>query len=143
MADVERQAAGTGEGPSGRVVIADDDEAIRGLLTAAVRKAGALVVASVGDGGAAVNAVADFDPDLVLLDVAMPIVSGLEACRRIRELPERSGLWIIMLSAAVHQPAIDAGLAAGADLYLEKPFSPRALAGRISELLHTVRTGAP
>ena len=121
----------------GRVVIADDDDAIRGLMTAAVKKAGAQVVAAVGDGAAAVAAVLNSAPDMVILDVSMPGMSGLDACRLIRALPNAGQLWILMLSAAVHQPAIEAGMAAGADLYLEKPFSPRALAAQIRDLLTT------
>lgn len=121
--------------PEGRVVIADDDPAIRGLMTAAVLKSGAVVVASVGDGAAAIEAVRDHSPDLVLLDVSMPGLSGLDACRRMRTAVGGDTLLIVLLSAAVHTAAVEAGMAAGATLYLEKPFSPRALSGRIRELL--------
>ena len=120
-----------------RVVLADDDAAIRGLVEVAVRKAGAVVAASVGDGAAAVAAVRAEEPDLAVLDVSMPVRGGLEACQQIRADGRFAALPVIMLSAAVHPAAVQSGMAAGADLYLEKPFSPRALAATIRELLST------
>ena len=123
-----------------RVVLADDDAAIRGLVEVAVRKAGAVVAASVGDGAAAVAAVRAEEPDLAVLDVSMPVMGGLEACQQIRADGRFAALPVIMLSAAVHPAAVESGMAAGADLYLEKPFSPRALAATIRELL-TTRNG--
>lgn len=118
-----------------RVVIADDDAAIRGLVEVAVRKAGAIVVAAVGDGVTAVAAVRAERPDLVVLDVSMPGMSGLEACQQVRADPQFGQLPVVMLSAAVHPAAVQSGLDAGADLYLEKPFSPRALAQTLRDLL--------
>lgn len=118
-----------------RVVIADDDPAIRGLVEVAVRRAGAQVVAAVGDGLAAVAAVKEHRPDLAVLDVSMPGISGLEACQQVRADPLFAAMPVVMLSAAVHAAAVQSGLAAGADLYLEKPFSPRALAETVRGLL--------
>jgi DNA-binding response OmpR family regulator len=118
-----------------RVVVADDDAAIRGLVEVAVRKAGAAVAAAVGDGTAAVDAIRSERPDLAVLDVSMPGMSGLEACQQVRADPRFSTLPVVMLSAAVHPAAVQSGMDAGADLYLEKPFSPRALAATLRELL--------
>jgi two-component system response regulator MtrA len=118
-----------------RVVVADDDAAIRGLVEVAVRKAGAEVAAAVGDGTAAVDAIRSERPDLAVLDVSMPGMSGLEACQQVRADPRFSTLPVVMLSAAVHPAAVQSGMDAGADLYLEKPFSPRALAATLRELL--------
>ncbi len=120
-----------------RVVIADDDAAIRGLVEVAVRKAGAQVAIAVGDGAAAVAAIREQQPHLAVLDVSMPVMSGLDACQLVRADPRFAALPIVMLSAAVHPAAVQSGMAAGADLYLEKPFSPRALAATIRELLAT------
>ena len=123
--------------PGYRVVIADDDAAIRGLVEVAVRKAGAQVAIAVGDGAAAVAAIREQQPHLAVLDVSMPVMSGLDACQLVRADPRFAALPIVMLSAAVHPAAVQSGMAAGADLYLEKPFSPRALAATIRELLAT------
>jgi CheY-like chemotaxis protein len=128
--------SGTPEGaPLRRVVVADDDAAIRGLVEVAVRKAGAQVAAAVGDGAAAVAAVRAENPDLVVMDVSMPGMGGLEACQQVRSDPRFARLPVVMLSAAVHPAAVRSGMDAGADLYLEKPFSPRALAATLRELL--------
>ena len=123
--------------PVYRVVVADDDAAIRGLVEVAVRKAGAQVAIAVGDGAAAVAAIRDQQPHLAVLDVSMPVMSGLDACQQVRTDPRFATLPIVMLSAAVHPAAVQSGMDAGADLYLEKPFSPRALAATIRELLAT------
>lgn len=127
---------GLGEAtPLRRVVIADDDAAIRGLVEIAVRRAGAQVAAAVGDGAAAVAAIRAESPDLAVLDVSMPGMGGLEACEQVRTDPRFATLPVVMLSAAVHSAAVQSGMDAGADLYLEKPFSPRALAETIRGLL--------
>ncbi len=118
-----------------RVVLADDDAAIRGRVEIAVRQAGAVVAAAVGDGAAAVSAVQAEHPDLAVLDVSMPVMGGLEACQQIRADGRFAALPVIMLSAAVHPAAVQSGMDAGADLYLEKPFSPKALAATIRDLL--------
>ncbi|WP_111765412.1 response regulator transcription factor [Nakamurella deserti] len=117
------------------VVVADDDAAIRGLVEVAVRKAGARVATAVGDGAAAVAAIRELEPHLAVLDVSMPVMSGLEACQQVRTDPRFATLPVVMLSAAVHPAAVQSGMDAGADLYLEKPFSPRALAATLRELL--------
>ena len=117
------------------VVIADDDADIRHLVGVAVHRAGATVGASVADGAAAWQAILDIGPDLAILDVAMPRMSGLQVCRSVRAEPGISGTRVLLLSAAVHPTAIEAGLAAGADLYSHKPFSPRSLTRQIRDLL--------
>ena len=87
------------------------------------------------DGAAAWQAILDIGPDLAILDVAMPRMSGLQVCRAVRADPGIAGTRVLLLSAAVHPTAIEAGLAAGADLYSHKPFSPRSLATQIRNLL--------
>jgi DNA-binding response OmpR family regulator len=123
------------------VVIADDDADIRHLVGVAVRRAGAKIGASVADGAAAWQAIRDIEPDLAILDVAMPRMSGLQVCRSVRAHPGTAGTRVLLLSAAVHPTAIEAGLAAGADLYSLKPFSPRSLATQIRDLLSATVTG--
>jgi DNA-binding response OmpR family regulator len=74
-------------------------------------------------------------PDLVILDLMMPGMSGLEVCRFIRADPELTGTPVILLTARAQAADIEAGKAAGVDEYLTKPFSPRELAVRVSSLL--------
>jgi len=117
------------------VVITDDDAEIRHLVGVAVQRAGATIGASVPDGAAAWQAIRDMEPDLAILDVAMPRMSGLEVCRSLRADPGTAETRVLLLSAAVHPAAIEAGVAAGADLYCSKPFSVRSLVTQIQDLM--------
>jgi len=115
-----------------RVVVADDDGDIRALVEIAARKAGLDVVACVGDGDAAWQSVQDLSPDMVILDVAMPGMTGLEVCKLIRSSETMSSIPVLILSAAVDDAALQAGRDAGATDYLVKPFSPRELTAWLS-----------
>jgi DNA-binding response OmpR family regulator len=114
------------------VVIADDDADIRQLVRISATKAGLEVVAEVGDGDRAWEAIERFVPDLAILDVAMPGFTGLEVCRLVRADPALNEVRVILVSAAADEAAIEAGLAAGAIDYLPKPFSPRELSARLA-----------
>jgi DNA-binding response OmpR family regulator len=117
-----------------RIVIADDDADIRELVVFKLRHGGHEVV-PVGDGAAAVEACREEKPDLVILDVMMPGMSGLEAARTLRSDDAMAGLPIIMLTARAQESDIEQGLDAGADDYIVKPFSPRELASRVDAVL--------
>ena len=117
-----------------RIVVADDDEDIRELVVFKLRQSGHDVVA-VGDGAAAVAAVQEERPALVLLDVMMPGMSGLDAARVLRQSPDTAGIPVIMLTARAQETDIEQGFAAGADDYVTKPFSPRELASRVAAVL--------
>ncbi|MET0990079.1 MAG: response regulator [Glaciihabitans sp.] len=110
-----------------RVVVADDDADIRALVTISAKRAGLEVVASVADGEQAIASITELRPDLVILDVAMPGLTGLEVCAKVRENADLADIPILLLSAAVDEAARAAGREAGATDYLAKPFSPRAL----------------
>jgi DNA-binding response OmpR family regulator len=110
-----------------RVVVADDDADIRALVAISAARAGYEVVASVEDGDKAWQAIQEFHPDLAILDVAMPGLTGLEVCRLARADAAVVSIPILLLSAAVDEAARAAGREAGANDYLAKPFSPRAL----------------
>jgi DNA-binding response OmpR family regulator len=114
------------------VVIADDDADIRALVRISATKAGLDVVGEVGAGDAALAAIRKAVPDIAILDVAMPGLSGVEVCRLVRAESRLDGVRILLLSAAVDEPTIAAGMNAGAADYLIKPFSPRDLASRLS-----------
>ena len=118
-----------------RVVIADDDPDIRGLVAIAVRKAGFDLVGQAVDGPSAWEAVTEAHPDLVVLDVSMPGMTGLEVATLIRADDSFAGTRIALLSAGVGESAIQAGVDAGADHYLTKPFSPRDLATQLQGIM--------
>lgn len=120
---------------SATVVIADDDPDIRALIELAVQRAGHTVLASVADGDAALTAVLAHVPDMAILDVSMPKLTGLQVCARLRVNPVTAPVKILILSAAAEAEAQRSGLDAGADAYLPKPFALRALRAQITELL--------
>jgi DNA-binding response OmpR family regulator len=115
-----------------RVLVADDEDDIRALVVLAVRKAGCTVIGSVADGAAALEVARADRPDLAVLDVSMPGATGLEVCTALRADPVTAGIRILLLSAGASLEDVAAGLAAGADAYLAKPF-------QVSGLVHQVR----
>ena len=114
-----------------RVLVADDEEDIRLLVTLAVRKAGCTVVASLADGAQALAAARAERPDLVVLDVSMPGATGLEVCAALRAGPDTAGCRVLLLSAGASPADVAAGLAAGADAYLPKPFTVAGLVAQV------------
>ena len=117
-----------------RVLVADDEEDIRLLVCLALRRAGCTVVTAVEDGAQALAAARAQRPDLVVLDVAMPGVTGLEVCAALRADPELAGCRVLLLSAGASADDIARGLAAGADAYLPKPFTIAGLIAEVREL---------
>ena len=117
-----------------RIVVADDDVDIRELVEFKLTAMGHDVVA-VADGAAALQACLDQRPDLAVLDVMMPGMSGLEALREIRAADTLSGLPVILLTARAQESDVETGFDSGADDYITKPFSPRELAHRVDALL--------
>jgi DNA-binding response OmpR family regulator len=118
-----------------RVVIADDDPDIRALVSIAVRKAGLEHVEAAADGTAAWYALQSHRPDLAVLDVSMPGMTGLDLCRLARTDASLAGIHIVLLTAAVDDQSRAAGLDAGADDFFVKPFSPKELAATLSALM--------
>jgi CheY-like chemotaxis protein len=114
-----------------RVLVADDEEDIRLLVTLAVRKAGCSVVAAVADGAQALDAARLHRPDLAVLDVSMPAATGLEVCAALRADPANAGCRVLLLSAGASPDDIARGLAAGADAYLPKPFTVAGLVAQV------------
>jgi DNA-binding response OmpR family regulator len=121
-----------------RIVVADDDVDIRELVEFKLSMLGHDVVA-VSDGAAAVDACQEQRPDLAVLDVMMPGVSGLDAIRTIRADPALADLPVILLTARAQETDVETGFGSGADDYITKPFSPRELASRVQALLSRSR----
>lgn len=118
------------------ILIADDDPHIRELLAFALGKAG-LDCAEAGDGEEALAKAAAIKPDLVLLDINMPRMDGLEVCRRLRA---EGDLPILFLSSRDDEIDRVLGIELGADDYVVKPFSPREVVARVMAILR--RSGA-
>jgi DNA-binding response OmpR family regulator len=118
-----------------RVLVADDEDDIRALVALAVRKAGCVVVASVADGAAALDLARAELPELAVLDVSMPGATGLEVCIALRADPATAAIRILLLSAGASPEDVAAGLAAGADAYLAKPFQVSGLVRQVHALV--------
>ena len=117
-----------------KVLIVDDELNIVTALEFLLQKNGYEVMAA-QNGDEALQRVESFGPDLVLLDVMMPRISGYEVCRRMRERSDWKHIKIIMLSAKGREAEVSKGVSLGADLYVTKPFSNNELVGKIGELL--------
>lgn len=112
---------------SARVLVVDDDQALAEMLGIVLRKEG-FEVATCGDGARALPMIRQFRPDLVLLDLMLPSMDGVEVCRLLRA---ESGVPVVMLTARTDTKDVVAGLEAGADDYVVKPFKPQELLARI------------
>ena len=117
-----------------KVLIVDDEPNIVAALEYLLQRNG-YDVRIAANGEQALQQVASFVPDLVLLDVMMPQRSGYDICQRIRARPEWRGIRIAMVSAKGGEAEVSKGLSLGADLYITKPFSNAELVARIAQLL--------
>jgi two-component system response regulator MtrA len=119
-----------------RVLVVDDDPALAEMLTIVLRGEG-FDTAVVGDGTRALPAVRDLRPDVVLLDLMLPGMNGIDVCRAIRT---ESGVPIVMLTAKTDTVDIVLGLESGADDYVVKPFKPKELVARIRARVRRTET---
>jgi DNA-binding response OmpR family regulator len=117
-----------------KILIAEDEADIRELVTFMLRFAGHEVLAATNGEDAVLTAFREI-PDLVLLDVRMPRMTGYDACRMIRANPDLKNVPVIFLSAKGQESEVRAGMAAGAEEYLLKPFSPMDLANKVKVIL--------
>ncbi|MEZ5779923.1 MAG: response regulator transcription factor [Paracoccaceae bacterium] len=114
-----------------KILVADDDPQIRDVVRIALERAGFATIAA-SDGRAALAAAASAAPDLVVLDIGLPELDGLDVCKRLRA---RSDLPVLFLTARDDEIDRILGLELGADDYVTKPFSPRELVARIRAIL--------
>jgi DNA-binding response OmpR family regulator len=119
---------------SKKILVADDEPNIVTALEFLLQRNG-FEVQVARNGEEALNLIESGRPDLVLLDVMMPLKSGYEVCKRIRERADWSHIKVVMLSAKGRDAEVARGLDVGADLYITKPFSTRDLIGKIKQLL--------
>ena len=116
------------------VLIADDESSMRLLVHATIESDDYLVLEA-ADGAQAWAMIQEQRPSLVLLDVQMPGRSGLDLLRSVRADPSLRGTRVILLTSKAQEGDVEAGLIAGADFYLTKPFSPLDLLTRVEEAL--------
>ena len=117
-----------------KVLIADDEPNIVTSLEFLMTQSG-YQVAVARNGEEALALVASFNPDLVLLDVMMPLRSGYEVCQKMRSRADWRHIKIVMLSAKGREAEVSKGMSLGADAYVTKPFSNRELIARVGGLL--------
>jgi DNA-binding response OmpR family regulator len=120
------------------VLVVDDEQRLRDLLRGYLEREGFSVLAA-ADGQAALGLARQHTPDVVVLDLMLPGLDGLEVCRRLRTF---SDAYVIMLTAKAEEIDRIVGLEVGADDYLTKPFSPRELIARVRTMLRRPRHGA-
>ena len=116
------------------VLIVDDDPFIRKLILTTLEGVSSFDLHEAGDGEEAVQVARREGPRLVFLDIDMPLMDGIEACRQMRAEPAMRGSKIVMLTASADDSARSRADAAGADRFLTKPFSPLALLRLVDEL---------
>jgi DNA-binding response OmpR family regulator len=124
-----------------QILIVEDDRDIAELLQRYLTRAGH-VTDALGDGRAALAAIGSRVPDLVILDLMLPGLDGLEVCRALRRAPDTRALPIIMLTARTEESDRIVGLELGADDYVTKPFSPSELVARVGALLRRAQRWA-
>lgn len=120
--------------PQANVLVVDDEASIREMIQFALRRAGMLVQGA-ADAREALRCISESRPDIILMDWMMPGISGIELTRRLRREPVTADIPIIMLTAKITEDDKVAGLDAGTDDYVIKPFSPRELIARIHAVL--------
>jgi two-component system phosphate regulon response regulator PhoB len=117
-----------------RILVVDDEKEIRELVSYNLTKHGYRVLA-VASGEDALREARERPPDLVVLDLMLPGVDGLEVCKRLKNDRRTSHVPVVMLTAKGDEPDVVVGLELGADDYLPKPFSPRVLLARVKAVL--------
>jgi DNA-binding response OmpR family regulator len=118
-----------------RILVVEDEQDIALLIKHALDRSGEMTAEIVGSGDVALRRISEQPPDLVVLDLNLPVVSGTEVCRIMRARPATASIPVIMLTARTTEADRVAGLDLGADDYVTKPFSLRELAARVRAVL--------
>jgi DNA-binding response OmpR family regulator len=117
-----------------KVLVAEDERDIRELIGFTLRFAGLDVILT-RNGAEAVEQALQLKPDLIMLDIRMPKMTGYEACRVLKNNPDTSDIPVVILSAKGQDGEIQEGIEAGADHYIVKPFAPEELTNRVKDIL--------
>ncbi|HEY5729756.1 MAG TPA: response regulator transcription factor [Anaerolineales bacterium] len=121
-----------------KILVVDDEPSITNLVSAYLKPEGYEVFIA-SDGNAGLKAIRAFKPDVVILDVMLPGMDGIELLSRLRR---ESDVYVIMLTARTEETDRIVGLSVGADDYVTKPFSPRELVARVKAALRRIETGS-
>src|SRR6266545_4126981 len=121
-----------------KILVIDDEPSITNLVSAYLKPEG-YEIYTAADGNAGLKAARAFKPDLIILDVMLPGMDGIELLSRLRR---ESEVYVIMLTARTEETDKIVGLSVGADDYMTKPFSPRELVARVKAALRRIQTGA-
>ncbi len=125
-----------------KILVAEDERDIRELIGFTLRFA-KFDVTLVANGLEAVEKATEEPPDLIMLDVRMPKMTGYEACRVLKDNPATSMIPIVILSAKGQETEIEQGLSSGADEYIVKPFAPDELTNQVEEILRRAGVSIP
>ena len=117
-----------------RVIVVDDDKEVQEIVTFALRRNG-FEVAVAGNGQQLQDMLTAQTPDLIILDVMMPKMNGMEVCRRVKKELALNDIFIVLLTAKGQELDRQKGQEVGADLYMTKPFDPEALLAKAREVL--------
>jgi DNA-binding response OmpR family regulator len=126
-----------------RVLVVEDESDIAGLIKHTLERGGEAVVDVAKSGDQALKLSSELAPDLIILDLNLPVLGGLEVCRLLRTRPATAKTPIIMVTARASESDRVVGLDAGADDYITKPFSPRELAARVRAVMRRGRADDP
>src|SRR5512143_1083838 len=121
-----------------KILVIDDEPSITNLVSAYLKPEG-YEVYTAADGPSGLKAARAFKPDLIILDIMLPGMDGIELLTRLRR---ESGVYVILLTARTEETDKIVGLSIGADDYVTKPFSPRELTARVKAALRRIQTGA-
>jgi DNA-binding response OmpR family regulator len=122
-----------------RILVVDDEPHLVRSLTFIMSREGYEVFTAV-DGEEALRKAIEYKPDLMFLDIMMPRKNGYEVCESIRQMPEISKTYIIMLSAKGRELDKEKALSVGANEFMSKPFSPLAVVSRVKDITSTLST---
>jgi CheY-like chemotaxis protein len=120
---------------SKKILVADDEPDVLFMTAFSLRTVGGFEVVEARNGLEAVEKAQQVHPDLIVLDIKMPRMTGYEACRRLKEIPELRDIPVIFLSAKGQRQEIEEGINAGAADYILKPFAPEELISKVRKVL--------
>jgi CheY-like chemotaxis protein len=118
-----------------KILVAEDEPDIRELVAFSLTNIGGFQVVKANNGAQAVEKAREEIPDLILMDVRMPQMTGYEACAKLKEIPETQNIPVVFLSAKGQEKEIKQGMEVGAEEYILKPFAPDALTEQVRKIL--------